>query len=289
MAEIDVGTIAELWRYPVKSMRGERLAQARVSERGVDGDRIYAVQDGETGKIASAKHPRLWDMLLQCAARYNDAEGAVAITLPSGQQVSSGQNDVEAALSALTGRVARLTRSVPQRAEIERYWPDVDGLAPSETVRETVTANELGLGAPGRTFFDYAPLHVLTTATLTTLSALHPSGQVDSRRFRPNLMIATLPDMGNGFVENDWVGRRLLIGSSLRLRVSNPTPRCVVPTLSQAQLPADIDILRAIAAHNRPPVPALDNALRPCLGIYAAVERSGIVRVGDTVRIADGD
>jgi uncharacterized protein YcbX len=70
----------------------------------------------------------------------------------------------------------------------------VDGLAPSETVRETVTANEIGLGAPGRTFFDYAPLHALTTATLATLSALHPSGQVDSRRFRPNLVIATTPD-----------------------------------------------------------------------------------------------
>jgi uncharacterized protein YcbX len=121
MAAMVVGTICELWRYPVKSMGGERLARARVSERGVDGDRIYAVRDGVTGKIASAKHPRLWEVLLQCAARYSDSGGAVAITLPSDQQVTGGQDDVEAALCTLTGHVVHLVHVVPERAEIERF------------------------------------------------------------------------------------------------------------------------------------------------------------------------
>jgi uncharacterized protein YcbX len=290
MAAMLVGIIRDLWRYPVKSMRGEQLARACVSERGVDGDRMHAVRDCETGKIASAKHPRLWGTLLQCVAHYTDPERAVAITLPSGQQLTSGQDDVAAALCALTGRFVQLVDSVPERAEIERYWPDVDGLAPCETLRETVTANEIGLGTPGRTFFDYAPLHVLTTASLATLAALHPHpcGPVDSRRFRPNLVIET-PDASAGFVENGWMGCRLLIGADVRLRVSNPSPRCVVPTLRQGSLVADTDILRTIADHNRPPVPALGDALRPCLGIYASAERSGVVRVGDTVRIADAD
>jgi uncharacterized protein YcbX len=285
-----VGVIHDLWRYPVKSMRGEQLTHAWVSERGVVGDRMRALFDCETGRIASAKHLRLWGTLLQCVARSIDPAGAVALTLPDGQQLTSEQDDVDAALCALTGRVVQLADSVPERAEIERYWPNVDGLAPRESLRETVTANEIGLGTPGRTFFDYAPLHMLTTATLAALSALHshPSGPVDTRRFRPNLVIAT-PDTLQGFVENGWVGRRLLIGPDLCLRVSNPTPRCVVPTLRHGPLVADTDILRTIAEHNRPPVPALGNAARPCLGIYASVERCGVVRVGDTVRLAAAD
>jgi uncharacterized protein len=286
-----VGTICDLWHYPVKSMRGEQLAQARVSERGVDGDRMYAVRDGETGKIASAKHPRLWGRVVAVRRPVHGPGGSNGDHLAEcGQQLTCGPDDVDAALCALTGRAVQLVDSVPERAEIERYWPDVDGLAPRETLRETVTADEIGLGAPGRTFFDYAPLHVLTTTTLATLAALHPhpSGQVDSRRFRPNLVIET-PNMTQGFVKNDWVGRILLIGADLRLRVSNPTPRCVVPTLKQGPLMADLDLLRTIADHNRPPVPALDAALRPCLGVYASVERSGVVQVGDTVCIADAD
>jgi uncharacterized protein YcbX len=299
MAAMLVGIIRDLWRYPVKSMRGEQLEWVRVCERGVDGDRLYAVRDCETGKIASAKHPRLWGTLLRCAAHYIDPEGPkgpggpegeVAITLPSGQQLTSGQDDLDAALCALTGRVVQLADSVPEHAEIERYWPDVDGLAPRETLRESVTASEIGLGTPGRTFFDYAPLHMLTTASLAMLAALHPhpSGSVDSRRFRPNVVIET-SDETRGFVENGWVGHRLLIGADVSLRVSNPTPRCVVPTLRQGPLAADTDVLRTIADHNRPPVPALGDALRPCLGIYASVERSGVVRVGDTVHMADVD
>jgi uncharacterized protein len=276
-----VGTVCELWRYPVKSMRGERLPGARLSERGVDGDRMYAVRDQQTGKIASAKHPRLWGALLQCVAQFIEPAGAVGITLPNGRRIIRGQDDVDAALTALTGRAVHLVDVVPERAEIERYWPDVDGLG----LHDTVTANEIGRGAPAGTFFDYAPLHVLTTAALARLSSLHPTGQVDSRRFRPNLVIET-PEEVQGFAENLWVGRILLIGPEVRLRVSDPAPRCVVPTLPQGQLPRDIGILRAIANFNRPPVPAMDGERLPCLGIYATVERSGLVRVGDAVRIA---
>jgi MOSC domain-containing protein len=64
------------------------------------------------------------------------------------------------------------------------------------------------------------------------LSSLHLLGQADSRRFRPNLVIET-PEETEGLVENDWVGCTTLIGSDVRLRVSNPTSRCVAPTLRQ--------------------------------------------------------
>ncbi|HEX5441047.1 MAG TPA: MOSC domain-containing protein [Ktedonobacterales bacterium] len=279
-----LGQVRDLRRYPVKSMRGESLRTARVSERGIAYDRGYAPLDQETGKIASAKRPRLWGRLLQCQARVVSNDGAVRIVLPDGQELLASQDEADARLSALTGRSVRLARTPPPAPEIERYWPDVDGLY----LRDTVTSGRFGLGAPEDTFFDYAPLHLMTTATLAHLQALYPRGQVDPRRFRPNLVIETPDDM-QGFVENDWVGRTLAIGAEVRLRVTDPSPRCVVPTLPQGELAEDIGILRAVAEHNRPMAPALDGARRPSLGVYASVERGGLIHAGDTVREITGE
>ncbi len=272
------GRLCELWRYPVKSMRGELLREAQVSERGIVFDRGYAVLDGETGKIASAKRPRLWGCLLQCRAQVVSTDGVVCIVLADGQEILADRDDADALLSALTGRSVRLVRTPPPAPEIERYWPDVDGLL----LRNTVTSGQIGQGAPPGTFFDYAPLHLMTTVTLAHLQSLYPRGQIDPRRFRPNLVIET-PDEVQGFTENEWVGRTLQIGDTVRLRVTDPSPRCVVPTLLQAELADDIGILRAVAQHNRPPVPTLDGARLPCLGAYASIECGGVIHAGDAV------
>ncbi|MGE5334578.1 MAG: MOSC domain-containing protein [Nitrososphaerota archaeon] len=280
---MQLGSLNDLWRYPVKSMRGERLSHAQITARGIAYDRGYAFLDEESGKIASAKRPRHWGYLLQCQARVAAADGAVCITLADGREIQvdqASQGEVNDALALLTKRPVRLIHTPPPVPEIERYWPDVDGLA----LRDMVTSGAIGQGAPQGTFFDYAPLHLLTTATLAHLRTLYPQGQVDARRFRPNLVIE-VPDLSEGFVENAWVGRILQIGEDVRLRVTNPTPRCVVPTLPQGELMEDIGILRAVAQHNRPPVPALEGASLPCLGVYARVERSGVIRRGDTVRL----
>lgn len=273
-----LGRVRDLWRYSVKSMRGEPLHMAQVSERGIMYDRGYALLDRETGKIASAKRPRLWGPLLQCRAQVVSTDGAVRIELADGQALLAEQDDADAVLSALTGRSVRLVRTPPPAPEIERYWPDVDGLQ----MRDVVTSGRIGQGAPDGTFFDYAPLHLMTTATLARLQALYPRGQVDPRRFRPNLVIETSEAM-RGFVENEWVGRTLAIGAEVCLRVTNPSPRCVVPTLPQGELIEDIGILRAVADHNRPAVPALDGKQLPSLGVYASVERGGAIHAGDTV------
>lgn len=222
--------------------------------------------------------------LLQCQARVVSEDGAVGITLADGRELLTGLDDVNAALSHMTRRPVRLVRTPLQVAEIERYWPDIDGLA----LRDMVTSGAIGQGAPSGTFFDYAPLHLLTTATLAHLRTLYPQGQVDAQRFRPNLVIA-VPEEVRGFAENSWVGHTLQIGGDVRLRISNPVPRCVVPTLPQGELAADIGILRAVVQHNRPPVPALDGQRLPCLGVYASVERDGVICQGDAVRIADAN
>ncbi len=274
-----IGAVVGLWRYPVKSMLGEELDVAAVTERGVRGDRAYALVDRATGKVASAKHPRLWGRLLAC-----QATGAPSprINLPDGRAVVTGQDDVDAVLSAALGRAVSLAATAPAAAEIERYWPDVEGLQ----LRDAVTAGPIGLGAPTGTFFDYAPLHLLTTATVDHLRALQPAGRFEARRFRPNLVVAPTGE-ATGFVENGWIGRTLLIGDEVRLRVTDPTPRCVVPTLPQAGLPRDEGILRTVAKHNRPPVPALGGRELPAAGVYAVMEQGGTIRRGDAVRFAD--
>ncbi len=88
-----LGTIAELWRYPVKSMQGEPLRTARPGARGITGDRVYALVEQATGRIVSAKYPRKWRTLLACRARFMaepqpDARlPPVAISLPDGENL----------------------------------------------------------------------------------------------------------------------------------------------------------------------------------------------------------
>ena len=116
-------------------------------------------------------------------------------------------------------------------------------------------------------FSDYAALHLITTATMARLAELRPESKFNARRFRPNVTIAT-PEGETGFVENDWVGRELAIGDEVRLRISDPTPRCSVPTLAQESLEKDPQVLRTLVEHNTLPVPRAgrrDASLRGCL------------------------
>lgn len=279
---VEVGALAELWRYPVKSMLGERVADAEVTGHGMPGDRRLALVDLESGKIASAKAPRLWRALLRCSAVL-DAErggaGAVRIEIPGGKPLWSTDSDVDDVLSAYVGREVRLADAPPADAVLERSVPDqvlAEGLdAEVEAAQVTI-----GSGAPsGGGFVDFAPLHLITTSTLERIAEVSPRGEVESRRYRPNLVLRT---SGSGFIENDWLGRELRIGERLRLKVIARTPRCAIPTLEHGALPRDVAALRTLAAHNR--VPALDDLpAEPCAGVYAQVIEPGTVAAGDAV------
>jgi uncharacterized protein YcbX len=291
-----VGTVSALWRYPVKSMHGEELDAMEVTARGTVGDRAYAVVDAETGKVASAKHPRKWGRLLECAASFVEQPTAgappppVRVTLPDGSTVRSDEPGVDEALSALLGRPVRLTSVVPDNSTFEELWPDIDGLAPAEFIETTAIANgepgetvsdlALGLAAPKGTFYDLAVLHLLTTATLKRLGTLYPEGRFDVIRYRPNVLVDAGAD---GFVENDWPGRTLAIGADVHAAVTLPTMRCVMTTLAQGDLPKDGGLLRTIAKHNRIEITGLGQWA--CAGTYADVSAPGSVRVGDPVTL----
>ena len=265
-------SVVALWRYPVKSMMGEELNAVEVTGSGFLGDRQFALVDATTGKVAGAKNPRKWGNFFDLRAAYvddpqlNAALPSVRLTLPDGATVTSDQPDVAEVLSQALGRgvaVARASREGAS-ATAEEYWPDLEGL----DYRDTVTDFEL----PSGTFFDIAPVHVLTTSTLDRLRELYPDGRFEVRRFRPNVVVATEE---SGFVENDWIGRTVTIGDAVRLRITGPCPRCVMITLPQGDLPKDSGILRTAVQSNAANV-----------GVYADVVAGGTIRRGDPVTVS---
>ena len=275
-AQVAGGSVVGLWRYPVKSMMGEELNAAEVTDRGLVGDRQFAVVDASTGKVAGAKNPRKWGNFFDFRAAYVEAPQrgsklpAVRLTLPDGTVVTSEQPDLAQVLSRALGREVAFAEAQHEGessgAQAEEYWPDMEGL----DYRDTVTEWEL----PAGTFFDLAVVHLLTTATIERLRALYPAGRFEVRRFRPNIVVSSGPD-AQGFVENDWIDRTIAIGDEVRLRITGPCPRCVMTTLPQGDLPKDAGILRTAAQHNHATV-----------GVYAAVTAGGAIRRGDPVTLA---
>jgi uncharacterized protein YcbX len=265
---IEAGTVVGLWRYPVKSMMGEELNAAEITERGLLGDRQFALVDAATGKVAGAKNPRKWGNFFDFRAAYveppeaNATLPAVRLTLPNGTALTTESENLNDVLSGALGRAVELTQvGTEQESLAEEYVPDIEGLEH----RDTVTEWEL----PAGTFYDLAVVHVLTTATLDRLRELYPAGRFEARRFRPNIVISTAEP---GFVENDWLGRTVTVGETVRLRITRPCPRCVMTTLAQGDLPKDPGILRTAAQNNAANV-----------GVYASVISAGAIHRGDRV------
>jgi uncharacterized protein YcbX len=285
---MDVGAIAEINRFAVKSMLGESLQTTPVGASGIPGDRAYALHDLETGKIASAKDPRKWAQLLGFRSVYDGEvdRDALVITLPGGGRVRATARDVDAVLSEACGRQVRLSADTTSNT-YDYVW-EVEGIAPDEIVTgsqigttdagEPISAMPTALMAPG-TFQDVAPLTLITTSALRAMQSRYPEGDWAPERFRMNLLVDSDLD---GIVENAWPGQRLRVGGA-ELEVTAPAPRCVMPTLPQSGLPRDRGILRAISAHNRQEFAGL--GLWACLGVYANVTTPGEIACGDRVEL----
>ena len=241
-----VGTVVEVWRYPVKSLGGERLAgPVAVTAEGIEGDRRLAIEDVATGKVLSAKTV---PELLRATAGWDGAD--VRITAPDdGLDVASSDADVEERLSAWLGRPVRLAAPVPGRRAAFDNAVDPDD--PTETY-EIQTP-------PGRFFDSRSVLHLLTTTSL---------GSHDVRRFRPNLLVDSIE------VEDGWVDRRLRVGGELEVTVRKRTGRCVLVTKPQPGLPKDSAVLRDLV-----------RTRNGDLGIYIDPQTSGTVAPGDAVDV----
>lgn len=247
--------VAEVWRYPVKSMLGEKLDKAEVEPGGIRGDRQWAVVDAESGVSLSAKR---YKELLSCRAWTNDS--GIMIALPDGSEFPVGSTAAANGLSALLGREV-ITRSAEATQTIQHEFPTAI----------TEGEGEPFLWEPGtEAFFDRAPLHLVTTATLSELRNLQPNSVFDRARFRPNFLIDTDE---TGFVENDWVNRNLLLGA-VKCRVIDHKPRCVMVTRRQGDLPKDVEVIKTILKNNN------GNA-----GVELRALQPGIVSSGDEVFI----
>lgn len=267
--------VSQLWRFPIKSMTGERLASARITEAtGVLGDRGYALLDVATGRIASAKHPRHWAPLLGFKARVAERDGErhprVAIELPDGKRVHHDDPDIDQVLSSAIGREVKLIATPPKQVTYDEF----------DSALGDAKAAPLAVGAPEGTFFDFASLHLVTTGTLAKLHALRPESRFETARFRPNIVVETGDE---SFHENAWLGHVISIGDEVQAYIEYPCPRCVMTTLAQSDLPADPDILKTATA-NTLLFPLLAKKL-PSVGVYASIVRGGTVREGDAVRV----
>ena len=282
-----VGTIAELWRYPVKSMGGERLDNVGLSWRGIPGDRGWAVYDEARKGITNAK--RL-PPIRQCRARYTSepVSGAgsppAEITFPDGSKAATDSLEALRRLGELTGRAVALRALGPAGTETDPRLttagesPEtirgLQGLLPGEPEANmsAFTPERLRVLRQGN-FFDAFPLHLLTRTSLRSLARLAPLSDWDERRFRPNLLVET--EEREGFPELAWLGRRLRVGSAL-IEVVMGCPRCVMVTLAGDGLPQDARIMRTLVRETQ-----------HIAGIYASVVEEGSVREGDSIEVLD--
>lgn len=275
MTRVEVGTVASLWRYPVKSMLGEELETSEITSGGFLGDRAYALWDKDSGRVASAKNPKKWAGLLNFQAQFieppqpNAPLPAVKVSLPDGSSLTSEASNVSAVLSQTIGREVQLLSSAPENISLDQYWPNVEGTAHQEKITQ--------LFLPAGTFFDSCSIHAVTTATLTKLQQLYPEGQFEPCRFRPNILIQSVIEQA-AFVENDWVGSVLAIGNQVRLSIDTHCPRCVVTTLAQQGLPNDLNILKTTAQHN--------NVIA---GIRMSVLQGGTIHRHDSIWLEKAD
>lgn len=205
-----LGIVVGLVRFPVKSMLGEERERLVLDERGVAGDRLWALRH-EDGKLGSGKNSRRFrqtpGMLEYTAVYEGDAGegGDPAVTTPDGDTLRPG----DPRIGALFGAGVELAREGEVRHQ------------------------------------DAGAVSLVGTASLRALGELlGDSDPVDVRRLRKNIVVGT----EEPWIEEDWVGREIAFDGGLRLRVVERIERCVMTTQAQRGLPADNRILKTLTA-----------------------------------------
>ena len=271
-------------RFPIKSLLGETLEECAISSQGLHGDRALALVDKATGKIASAKQPNLWRDLLKLSAKTDPSNSGrrILVSNSAGKHLDHLDQNFDLWLSELLGRKVTLIETKLDGLVLNRARPDE---VLEHGVDEAVTQDSLAIGAaaPDGGFFDFAPIHLMTATSLDAISNFAPEASISMERYRPNLVIESTSS--TAFAENQWVGRRILIGRSVKLDIIAPTPRCAVPMLSHGALPPSPAAVGAVNKLNKVEFPLLGPGQFPCLGAYATVLSSGVIQRGDSVSL----
>ncbi len=251
--------IVGIWRYPVKSLQGERLDTTVVERDGLEGDRRWGIRDERTGRILTARRR---PVLLHATASYHDAQPV--ITLPDGRTAEGPGPTTDRLLSEwLEGPVSLVSAvsAAPGKAE---YFADATD-DNSRAIEWTM---------PEHRYVDAAALLVLTTASLRTAAKLYPAGSWEPRRFRPNVLVDTT---GDDWVEDAWVGQSLHTGSAV-LAPTEGCIRCTMVTREQPGMRPDPDVFRTLARHHDAK-----------FGVWCKVTLTGSMSVSDAVTLTAGE
>ena len=247
-------TIVELWRYPVKSMQGERVEQVALDASGFDADRRFGVVTPEGFVLSGKSEPRI--LGASASAR---ADGEVEIQLPHGVSTASDDPDVDAVLSAWLDRPLRLHRA----GATEQF------MIHHQTDPEDDTKTKDFSTPPGAYYDSRSTVHLLSHSSLRAASSAYVEGQWDVRRFRPNVVVSF--GEVDGYVEEAWVGSTVTLGAVPAL-VRKRTERCVITTRAQPGLDRDLQIYRSLVKSNH-----------ANLGIYLVPQAAGTIAVGQKV------
>ena len=260
-----VGEVESLWRYPVKSMRGEELREAFVGFPGVYGDRLYAFRSSGAPKGFPYLTGREQEAMLLYRPSYRHPERATKPgNLAEAEAIGPGLSPMYADLSELMVDV-----ETPAGERLPIDDPRLIGML-REGIRDT---HELTLLRSDRAITDCRPVSIISIQTARQVCK--ESGvDVDKRRFRANVYVEL--ESGNAFGEDDFVGRTLRIGAKTAIAVIERDPRCKMITLDPDTAQQDPEVMRRVARDH-------DGKA----GVYGAVLIEGTIRPGAEIALLD--
>ncbi|MFI0842391.1 MOSC domain-containing protein [Mesorhizobium sp. IMUNJ 23232] len=242
----EIGRVSGLWRYPASSLGGEQVGILDIGASGAEGDRLFGLVEAPTDEIARPDGDRKWHKVPHIKTRLSP-DGLLEIATPESSWLSAPGVESDEAVSDYLGFAVSI-RPFDRKYASDAYA----GPLTAERYRK-------------------APVHLLTTASMARLKALHPQGDPDARRFRPNIVV-DMPEVDGSFPETEWIGRRLAVGD-LELTISEPCRRCGFTIIAQDGFDNDPNILRNLVRHNA-----------HNMGVYCTVDRPARVSLGAPMR-----
>jgi hypothetical protein len=258
-----IGKVDSLWRYPVKSMRGEELDEAFAGFSGIYGDRLFAFRSSASPKGFPYLTAREQQKLLQHRPRFRNPDKA-ARPVNLAEAESMGANPVSADLTELMVDV-----ETPSGETLAIDDPALIG-----TLRNGIDQKrQLTLMRSERALTDCRPVSIFSLQSARQL-AEETGKPIDKRRFRANVYVDLTS--GGGFAENEFVGRSLRIGPKVVVRILERDARCVMITLDPDTTEKTPEILKKVA-----------QAHEGMAGVYGAVIAEGMLHKGDPVEVLD--
>lgn len=259
-----IGTVESLWRYPVKSMRGEEMPEVFMGFSGIYGDRCYAFKNSAARKGFPYLNANVQQqMLLYCPQFRYPERASKPPNLTEASSIAPGVTPANGDAEDLALDV------VTPSGEIV----SIDDPALIKLLGEGISEkNQLKLVRSDRALTDCRPVSLISLQTIRQIES-ELCMPLDERRFRANIYFSFASE-GGGFAEDNFVGRRLRIGSKATIMVLERDPRCKMISLDPDTSEHNPEVLRKVAqAHGN------------FAGVYCAVLVEGLLKKGDLIEL----